>query len=87
MGPVGLVSRCGHQCVVDLLDYIIVKHPTALVSVLFNSLIPHLCNHSSLHLGEFNIYDNRYRCQKTDLEKESRSRASQSHWGCHVSCA
>ena len=38
---------CGHwggQWVVDLLDYLIMKYPTPLVSVLFGSLIPFFCS-------------------------------------------
>ena len=81
-----MVTRCGRQCVVDLLDYLIMKHPI-FCSCLCTFSLPHIylisahfCNRSSLHLGEFNINNNRYRCQQTDHEKESRSRARQSHW-------
>ena len=39
----GVDTGCG-QCMVDLHDYLVMKHPTPLVSVPFCSLIPTFCS-------------------------------------------
>ena len=44
LANVEMTGASGCQLVVDLLDYLIMKYPTPLVSVHFDSVIPTFCS-------------------------------------------